>query len=303
MSQSENARFVSKSIEWLPCPGPGVAISDDKYRIDAPLGKPVSAFARGWHRLVGSGAPCRLVFQGEGNHVGAIAVGIAEGVTPLTMRRARRHRLAPARKPVKCKGRKLASTGLPRTATTKPDAVRYPDGLKIICIIDEDPPPVRVRQRRRTSIWVPSAVRPWCFLDGPGVGSVEITEHYEEAAEPPATAVPAVPAVPTTQQVVDTAPEVTGSVDANRQSSERTAEDHESETSSELPSPAAWTQRAFEGLALQQAFGLEAGKEDQRSQSSSRVAVVAAIRMTVDEPFRIACATSRAGWPFSVVLY
>ena len=278
MSQSENARFVSKSIEWLPCPGPGVAISDDKYCVDAPLGNPVSAFGPVvGDRLVRSGDG-RVVwcFKVKTNHVGAIAVGIAEGVTPLT------DASCPAaigwhigkNKPVKCKGRKLASTGLTTDRPTKPDAVRYPDGLKIICIIDMNTRRLSVSVNGAVpldlGVTIPSAVRPWCFLDGPGVGSVEITEHYEEAAEPPATAVPAVPTVPkvpTTQQVVDTAPEVTGSVDANRQSSERTAEDHESETSSELPSPAPWTQRAFEWFSpLQQAFGFEGGKEDQRSQ-------------------------------------
>ena len=56
-------------------------------------------------------------------------------------------------------------------------------------------------------------------------------------------------------------------MDANRQSSERTAEDHESETLSEAPCLLRGRSgRSSTPSPLQQAFGFEGGKEDQRSQ-------------------------------------
>lgn len=261
--------------------GVGLELNDSKDRVSAPLGHMPSEYGSVLGERVAARGSGRQVwcYTVRTNSAAAVAVGVADASVPLTAKSG------PATvgwhigkgKPIKTKdGKKLSTSGMMTNRTDRP--ARGKDfgtaELKVLAIVDMNTRHIAISVDGSLpmdlGVTIPSSVRPWVFLDGPGVGSVELTEHYKE--DPAAMEASAkIPTVPITADalsaardgVSSTQPDATGN---EHEGAPRATDTSFVETSASTsrsvsstgnePEPIAWTFRAASWLSpLQEALG------------------------------------------------
>lgn len=275
---SRTSEFVAIKGTFMPALGAGLELNDSKDCVSAPLGHMPSAYGSILGERVAKRGSGRQVwcYTIKTNSAAAVAVGVADAAIPLTAK------TGPATigwhigkgKPIKTKdGKKLSTSGMVTNRTDRP--ARGKDfgeaELKVLAIVDMDSRHLAISVDGSLpldlGVTIPSSVRPWVFLDGPGVGSVELTEHYkEEAAAVEAGAqiapMPTTAAALTAIQEDSTSaePDETGNEEDGKRATDTSVETPVSTSrtasSSNEPEPVAWTFRAASWLSpLQEALG------------------------------------------------
>ena len=173
--------------------GVGPRLNSTKSCVSAPLGNPVDAFGSVYGERVVTESRHIWSFAINTNKVGPVAVGVADAAVPLDGSSQ-----GPAaigwhlgtNKPVRSKnGAKLRKPGSGMNSTRKATKLELEDRqVQVLIIVDMDKHRLSVAINEGNpvdlGVTLPESVRPWVFLDGPGVGSVALSEYFMDQGEP-----------------------------------------------------------------------------------------------------------------------